>query len=129
MTHTPTRTPLQSVEEVGLHRGRRILAAKYPSATSDATWTTTLDDSGHVIGCDCPAGRNGHACWHNADAANAVVAYFMRAYANMNERQLTDHAEHLQRYLGYPLDREEREAAELEHIAVRQLRAKKQEAA
>jgi hypothetical protein len=63
------------------------------------------------------------------DAPAAVVEYFKRQRANLNERQLADQAEHLQRYLSFPQDADERECAELEAIAIRQLRAAKEEAA
>jgi hypothetical protein len=129
MGHKPTRTPLTSITDVGTHKGRRILEATYPSATTAEIWTCTFDDSGHVIGCTCPAGRNQHACWHTNDAPAAVVEYFKRVRADLNERQLADQAEHLQRYLSFPQDAEERECAELEAIAIRQLRAAKEEAA
>jgi hypothetical protein len=122
MKRQPTRTPLTSVRETGTYRGRRILVATYPSATTDAVWETTLADDGHPLGCTCPAGRNHHRCWHQEDATNAVVTFYRALYAPRNDEALANEAEHLARYLGYPQDQDERDAAELQAIAVRLLR-------
>jgi hypothetical protein len=121
----PQRTPLTRVEEIGTHRGRRILAATYPSATSDNVWTVTFADDGHPIGCDCPAGRNFYPCWHQRDTGNAVVAFYKALCAPMTDDNLAKHAEHLARYLSYPQDQPDREAAEHELVAVMCLRAER----
>lgn len=117
---TPARTPLQDVTEVGTHRGRRILAATYPSATEqDATgnptlWVATFDDSGHPIGCTC---RAVGTCWHLVDAANATIEFYKRLHTKLGT-DLAKEAEHLARYLSFPQDQDERESAELQAIAV-----------
>jgi hypothetical protein len=121
----PRRTPLTSVEEIGVYRGRRHLAARYPSATSDAVWVLTTDDAGRVLDCSCPAWTHWGRCWHAHDAENAVVAFYRQLHAAKTDDELRAHAEHLIRFLGFPQDEADRDAAENEAIAVAVLRAER----
>jgi hypothetical protein len=121
----PQRTPLTKVEEIGTHRGRRHLAAHYPSATSEAVWVLTTDDAGHVLDCSCPAWQHWGRCWHAADADNAVVALYKQLHAALTDDQLRVQVEHLLRYLSQPLDDADYDAAENEAVAVSVLRAER----
>ena len=127
----PQRTPLASVEETGVYRGRRHLAARYPSATATdeegnpVVWVLTCDDAGRVLDCSCPAWRNWGRCWHAHDSDNAVIAFYKQLHATKTDDQLRAHAEHLLRYLSQPLDDADYDAAENEAVAVSVLRAER----
>jgi hypothetical protein len=127
--YIPSRTPLTSVEYIDVAKGRRILVARYPSATSGDIWSTTIADDGHAIACDCPSGRNQHPCWHTHDAPAAVIAYHTALWFVRSPTERDNWERHLRAYLDMPLDESDRSAALLELQAVCQVGKQRREVA